>query len=171
MDIPILLFSRKCWGRLGRHSLRKISLAASHSTHRCMDASCHGAHAEGHWLALVHASLQWLWEHSGAASAHACWERAWDEWKKRLACRPKMWRRILRWAQQSAMQKEVLKEGWQQCCGTLVRGLVQWGATAQGLRDAALRLSGTVTHFCGSCQKLFASKPQWAVSASKCTRE
>ena len=125
------------------------------------------AHAECHWLAAVRGSLAWLWSHSGTEDRHDDWECAWPEWRELLTHRPRMWKRVLRRAQQSVMRKEVLLEGWQQCKGTLVRGLVRMGASAQGFRDVVLGPDGTATHFCGRCQRLFGSRQQWAVHAFK----
>ena len=124
------------------------------------------AHAERHWLGQVRESLLWLWTHSGASLLHPSWDEAWVAWRDVLDHRPRMWKRLVRKAQDSATRKEVLLEGWQQCRGTLVRGFLQQGAIVQGLQDGAAEGFGDGAFFCGPCLSSPSSSGQYTLSAS-----
>ena len=121
------------------------------------------AHAEGGWLALVRESLAWLWDHVGGAR-FVSWELAWESWLDCIRLRPRAWKRLLRFAKDSALRREVVREGWQQCRGLIFKRLVQAGGVVPGWSD----MPDTSSHACGICQVVFRTKQAWSVHAFKC---
>ena len=125
------------------------------------------AHAEGRWLQLVRESLRWLWQHTEFATTCSCWEDAWDIWRRDISARPRRWKALIRRAVSTAARREALREGWQQCRGTLVQGLLRSGAAVQGFKDEVRGIELHHTYFCGLCGRLFDSKQKWSVHAFK----
>ena len=121
------------------------------------------AHCESLWLEEVRHSLEWLWEQVDAGRRTESWCAAWHEWKVVMCQTPKKWKRLIRFARLSAARASILEEGWQQCRGTMVRGLLEVGAHAQALQDRAQ----CGPQVCAACQMLFGSKQAWAVHAFK----
>ena len=120
-------------------------------------------HAEGQWLALVRASLSWLFRLQGPHSDFADWPAAWEKWCELITCSPQAWKRLLRRALQRDLRLQVLAEGWQHCRGLFARCLMQAGAFLQHRCD----ISQSAGFFCGPCRRRFATKQQWAVHAFK----
>ena len=119
------------------------------------------AHAEGSWLADVRDSLEWLWRQIDGGSRHSSWEVAWEAWHVDIRQSPGKWKRLIRFARESALRKEIILEGWQQCRGLLLKRLMRAGAVLTAFADDFH--DGVCA--CGPCQRLFRCKQAWAVHA------
>ena len=119
------------------------------------------AHFEGAWLGSVRDSLAWLWLQTDNGAFAVNWAAAWEAWRADILCRPRKWKRLLRYAKQTATHAFVLEEGWQQCRGLAFKCYLKAGAYAEGLKDKLEQ----GTHVCGCCQQVFVSKQAWAVHA------
>ena len=121
------------------------------------------AHQEGSWQGLVRTSLQWLWSQIDGGATCGTWSEAWTGWCNDMRLHQRVWKRRLRFALDSAMRCEALKEGWQQCRGLSLRCLIAAGGTLQNWLDSPH--SGL--HACGPCQRFFRTKQAWSVHAFK----
>ena len=121
------------------------------------------AHTECKWLCAVRQSLEWLWEQVDRGRRATTRDSAWATWKRDICQAPKKWKRLLRFARESATRVGLIEEGWQQCRGTLVQGLLGMGAHAEALQDR----KSCGPQACAVCQKLFPSKQAWSVHAFK----
>ena len=99
-SIPVLL-----------HTCRLSYLASFVS----LDVQCLWAlaHAERQWLELVVGSVQWLWAEVDAGVRHPSWPDAWEVWKGAIPQRPRWWKRLVRFARESACRRECVQEAWQ----------------------------------------------------------
>ena len=140
----------------------RLSYLASFLT---LDITCSWAlaHAEGRWLRHVAESLQWLWEEVDAGKRHASWQAAWAIWQDAVPKRPRWWRRLIRFAKESACRREGLSEAWQFYRGTFLRRLLATGAMLPDVPEEQ-RMPGEV---CIPCGKMFDSKQAWSVHAFK----
>ena len=121
------------------------------------------AHAEGGWLAAIRGSLEWLWAQLDGGRVHSAWRECWPDWVQMMKCRPRMWKRRLRFALESAARQQALQTSWQQCRGAVLRALLAEGATLSAWEDC--RSHGKFV--CGPCQRGFISRQAWAVHAFK----
>ena len=121
------------------------------------------AHAEGLWLGTVADSLQWLWTEVDAGRHHATWQAAWEVWREAIPGRPRWWKRLLRFARESACRRECIQDAWQHYRGLLLRRLISNGAALPDLPEEQ-RMQGEVCVPCGRC---FMNKQAWAVHAFK----
>ena len=121
------------------------------------------AHAEGSWLRLVRSSLEWLWEQIDRGTVHASWDSAWGAWCEDMVCRPKIWKRRIRFAAESATRAELLHDSWQFSRGCVLRLLMKAGGQVQQWVDDV----GQGRYACGPCQRTFSTKQAWAVHAFK----
>ena len=119
------------------------------------------AHAEGSWLADVRDSLEWLWRQIDGGSRHSSWEVAWEAWHVDIRQSPGKWKRLIRFARESALRKEIILEGWQRCRGLLLKRLMRAGAVLTAFADDFH--DGVCA--CGPCQRVFRCKQAWAVHA------
>ena len=121
------------------------------------------AHAEGTWLEHVASSLQWLWSEVDNQRFHPSWQDAWETWRADLPHKPRWWKRLIRFAKESAGRKERLAEAWQFYRGSVLRCLMRAGAALPGVPEVQ-RLPVEV---CAPCCKCFDTKQAWAVHAFK----
>ena len=121
------------------------------------------AHAEGSWLRLVRSSLEWLWEQIDRGTVHASWDSAWGAWYEDMVCRPKIWKRRIRFAAESATRAELLHDSWQFSRGCVLRFLIKAGGQVQQWVDDVRQ----GRYACGPCQRTFSTKQAWAVHAFK----
>ena len=80
-----------------------------------------------------------------------------------MCAKPRQWKRLVRFAQQSATRASILEEGWQQCRGLMHRCLVGVGAFSEVVAIDA----GQALHVCAACQRTFKTHQAWAVHAFK----
>ena len=119
------------------------------------------AHAEGSWLDAVRSSLAWLWQQVDGGVRFPSWEAAWEHWRQDMLRRPGVWKRLIKFARESALRQEIIQEGWQQCRGVLLKSLLRAGAILTAFVDD---FQGGACA-CGPCQKVFRNKQAWAVHA------
>ena len=121
------------------------------------------AHSEGGWLEHVVASVTWLWSEVDGGRHHPSWQAAWDSWRRSVVCRRRWWKRLLRFAKESACRRERVAEAWQYYRGLLVRRLMAHGASLPDVPESN-RLPVEV---CAPCRKCFGSVQAWSVHAFK----
>ena len=121
------------------------------------------AHKEQRWLQEVRASLLWLWAQVDGGSFHSSWSVAWAAWKQDMCCRPRAWKRRIRFALESATRMEILQDGWQFCRGQALRELTLAG----GVIPQWVEQAREGCFACGPCQRLFDTRQAWAVHAFK----
>ena len=121
------------------------------------------AHSEGRWLEHVVASIQWLWSEVDGGRHNPSLQAAWCAWRQIVACRPRWWKRLIRFAKESACRREQVDEAWQYYRGLLVKRLMAHGASLPDVPESH-RLPVEV---CAPCGKCFGSKQAWSVHAFK----
>ena len=121
------------------------------------------AHWEGSWLALVRASVHWLWEQVDGGVHTSNWQQAWEIWKEECRQSPGRWKARIRRALRKALLEERRQAYIEQHYGFLLKQLKSLGAVL----PPDIVSEGHDTEVCALCGSTFQSFQSWAVHAFK----
>ena len=144
-----------------------MHLARLRHLHSCISVSIPEfwalAHAEGKWLELVRASLDWLRELLPSKHGVEAWATLWPQWLDIMRLKPASWKRMLRTAQARATRREAWQASLQCHRGLLSRQLQVHG----GMLICPPPPEWDSKYCCAPCGRVFSTRQRWSVHAFK----